>query len=380
MKFFHLSDLHLGVRLHEYNLRDDQVYILDQIVEAAGAEKPDAVIIAGDVYDKADPGPEAVALFNDFVANLKAAVPETAILIISGNHDNGERIHLYRDVLKAGGVHVAGRLNLEAGPEKVTLTDEDGPVDFYLLPFVRPGAARRLTGEEDQPLSYEDAVRQLLSLASPDPAARSVLVSHQFFVPSGSRAEDVERMDSEIPKIGNQDAISAELLAPFSYAALGHIHKPTRVTDRAFYCGTPLAYSLSERNQQKSIRVVDLPAGAPPAIRDLPLTPLRRVRRLEGTLSEVTAEPSSDYVEVILTGEKNTDSSLITSRLRQAFPNLLRHCHAEQLPAPDTDPFVLHRRELDPLQLCIEFLGPEDADEENQQILSEIIQELEANL
>lgn len=375
MKFFHLSDLHLGARMQNYSLHDDQVHILDQIVIAAGEEQPDAVLIAGDVYDKADPGPDAVAIFNDFIVKLKSTLPDVAVMIIGGNHDNGERINLYRDILKLSDVYVAGRVpDIENGPDKVTLQDEEGTVDFYLLPFVRPGFLRRPTSGAS--LSYEDAVRLLLEKADPDPDIRSVLVSHQFFVPSGSSADEVERMDSEMPRIGNVDAISADVLAPFDYAALGHIHKPTRVTDKAFYCGTPLPYSLSERNQQKSVRVVELPYGKPPQFRLVPLRPRRAVRRLEGSLSDVISQPSEDYIEVILSGERNTDRSTLISRLRQAFPNLLSYSFAEQMAAPGQEACIVQRRELDPLELCLEFLGS-DADEETEQLLKEIIGGLE---
>lgn len=377
LKFFHLSDLHLGIRLYDYNLHDDQVHILNQITAAAGVEQPDAVVIAGDVFDKANPGPEAVALFSDFVVRLKAALPEAAIMIISGNHDNGERINLYRDILKIAGVHVAGRIPAAgAGPEKVRLTDEEGPVDFYLLPFVRPGDVRHLAAADGEPLSYEEAIRGLIRCAAPDPGIRTVLVAHQFFVPAGMEADKVERMDSELTRRGNVDAVSASVLAPFNYAALGHIHKPTRVTENAFYCGTPLSYSLSERGQQKSIRIVDLPAGRKPQVRDLPLRPLREVRRAVGSLSDVTSAPSEDYVEVILSGERNTDRAVILSRLRQAFPNLLGYRFAEEIETPGQEISAIRRRELDPLELCFAFLG-QDADVENRRILTEIIRELE---
>ncbi|MBD5561034.1 MAG: exonuclease SbcCD subunit D [Clostridia bacterium] len=377
MRFFHLSDLHLGIRLRDHDLRDDQLHILNQIVQAAADEKPDAVLIAGDVFDKSDPGPDAVAMFSDFVTALKEAVPEAAIMIISGNHDNGERINLYQDILKIAGVYVAGRLQ-NGGPECVTLHDEDGPVHFYLLPFVRPGAVRAMLDAET-PLTYAQAVDRLVSATEAPEGERRVLVSHQFYVPAGEAAEDVERMDSELPQRGNLDAVPGEILSAFNYAALGHIHKPMRVGERAWYCGTPLAYSLSERGQHKSIVAVDLLADGEPEIERLPLRPLHAVRRLEGTLDEVTGQPSGDYIEVILTGEKNTDSTVISSRLRHAFPRLLGYRHAVDMTQPAAGEAVhFERRQIDPMQLCIDFLG-DDADEENQRILAEILAELEEN-
>lgn len=381
MKFFHLSDLHLGARLLNYSLRDDQVYILEQIVQSAAKEQPDAVLIAGDVFDKADPGPDAVSVFNDFITKLKAVLPDCAVMIISGNHDNGERINLYRDILKIADVYVAGRApDPQTGPEKVMLHDENGPVAFYLLPFVRPGMVRGLAGEDEGPLSYEETVRRLIDCADPDPQIRNVLVSHQFFVPDGSAPKDVERMDSEVTRVGNLDAISAGILSPFDYTALGHLHKPGRAGQHAFYCGTPLAYSLSERGQQKSICVVELPAGEEPEIRKLPLTPLRTVRRAEGFLKDLTSGPvSEDYVEVILSDKKTADRNTVLSRLRQAFPNLLTYRFAGEDVSPALQAVTARRRELDPLQLCLDFLGS-DADEEMEQILRDLIRELEAGI
>lgn len=375
MKFFHLSDLHLGIRLRDYSLRDDQVHILNQIVAAAEKEKPDAILIAGDVFDKSDPGPEAVAMYSDFITALHDTVPGAAIIVVSGNHDNGERINLYRDVVREAGVHVAGRVSLSA-PEKITLEDEDGHVHFYLLPYVRPGAARR-PGDEAAP-SYADAVHRLIAGVDLDPAARNVLVSHQFYVPAGQKPEDVERSESEVVRVGNLDAVPGDVLDDFDYAALGHIHRPMQVSKKALYCGTPLAYSLSERDQQKSIVMVDLPAGGPAEITRLPLSPLHRVRRIEGTLDEVTAQACGDYVEVILNGEKNTDYQTIRSRLRDAFPRLLNSMHAADGAETGEERIVLDHREIDPMQLCLDFLGDE-ADEENRRILTEILAELEVN-
>ena len=263
MKFFHLSDLHIGLRLINRDLREDQEYILNQITEAACREKPDAIVIAGDIYDKAVPSAEAVELFDHFIAGLRKNLPNTEVMLISGNHDSGPRVNCFRSVLSKQQVHMIGLPPQREDEfiEKVMLQDEYGGVNFYLLPFVRPSMIKAVVGvdENGNNLSYNDTVHRMIEREGIDRSQRNVLVSHQFYLPVGKQAEDVERMDSEIRTVGNIDEVSGDILQQFDYAALGHIHKPMKVGDEFHrYCGTPLACSVSEAGQQKGIVMVEM--------------------------------------------------------------------------------------------------------------------------
>ncbi len=267
MKFFHLSDLHIGLKLMNRDLREDQEYILRQITEIAGREKPDAVVIAGDIYDKAVLSAEAVEVFDCFIGELREAVPEAVIMMISGNHDSASRVNCFRSVLSRQNLYMVGQppRTQEEHIEKVTCTDEYGQVHFYLLPFVKPSMVKGVVGvdENGNNFSYEESLRRLIAQEKIDTGARNVLVSHQFYLPgSGEQeklAEGIERMDSEVRTVGNIDAVSADVLSGFDYVALGHLHKPMKVgSERIRYCGTPLACSVSEAGQEKGIVVVEL--------------------------------------------------------------------------------------------------------------------------
>ena len=373
MKLFHLSDLHIGLRLINRDLSEDQAHVLDQIADYARAERPDAIVVAGDLYDKAIPSADAVTLFDRFLLKLTEAAPNAEIMMISGNHDSAPRINLFRNVLSRQRVHMIGLppMRAEETIERVTLTDEFGPVHFWLLPFVRPSMVRAAVGVPEGPLSYDEAVRRLLGREEIDETARNVLVSHQFYLPAGTDAESVERMDSEVRTIGNIDQVSADVLAPFDYAALGHIHKPMSVGDARYrYCGTPLACSVSEAGQRKGVIVAELFDKGDVRTRVLPLTPLRQVRVLRGTLAEVLAQPSEDYVTVVLTDTVDLDVIDMQDRLHHAFPNLLE-IRREGLRAVDYTREAEPEAALDPFELCCAFLrGP---DEEEAALLQDVI-------
>lgn len=373
MKLFHLSDLHIGLRLINRDLSEDQAHVLDQIADYARAEQPDAIVVAGDLYDKAIPSADAVTLFDRFLLRLTEAAPNAEIMMISGNHDSAPRINLFRNVLSRQHVHMIGLppMREEETIERVTLTDEFGPVHFWLLPFVRPSMVRAAIGVPEGPLSYDEAVRRLLGREEIDQTARNVLVSHQFYLPVGTDAETVERMDSEVRTIGNIDQVGADVLAPFDYAALGHIHKPMSVGNARYrYCGTPLACSVSEAGQQKGVIVAELGDKGDVRTRVLPLTPLRQVRVLRGTLAEVLAQPSEDYVTVVLTDTVDLDVIDMQDRLHHAFPNLLE-IRREGLRAAEYAREAEPEAALDPFELCCAFLrGP---DEEEAALLQDVI-------
>lgn len=375
MKLFHLSDLHIGLKLMNRDLAEDQAHVFSQIAEAARLERPDAILIAGDVYDKAVPSAEAVAAFDGFIALLRGAAPEAEIMVVSGNHDSAARLNLFRGVLGRQRIHMIGLppQTPEEYIEKVTLEDDFGPVDFYLLPFVKPSMVKPIVGvdADGNNLSYEESLQRLLAREAIDETRRNVLVSHQFYVPVGTDADSVERMGSETCTVGNIDAVSAALLSPFDYAALGHIHKPTRVGgERWRYCGTPLACSVSESGQEKGIVVVELGTKGDVRTRTIPLVPLRQVRVIAGALDDVLAQACGDYVSVVLRGDTGLDAFDLRDRVQAAFPNLLEI--RRELPwASEYGPRAEAQEAPDPLGLCEAFLG--ELDDEERALLSDVV-------
>lgn len=375
MKFFHLSDLHIGLKLMNHDMREDQEYILSEVIEVAGREKPDAIVIAGDIYDKAVPSAEAVEVFDCFLEKLTEAAPEAVIMMISGNHDSAPRIDCFRKVLSRQNVYMVGqppRMETEY-IEKVTLNDAYGEVNFYLLPFVKPSMVKQVVGvdENGNNLSYNETLHRLIGREEINSDERNVLVSHQFYLPSGKNAEDVERMDSEMRTVGNIDEVSADVLEKFDYAALGHIHKPMKVGSELYrYCGTPLACSVSEAQQQKGIIMVEMGVKGEIKTTILPLEPLRQVKVVKGTLEEVLKESCKDYVTVILTDKADLDVIDMQERIRLAFPNLLEIRRENQRKTDYTR--TLQTEELlDPYELCCSFL--KDLDEEEKMILQDVL-------
>ena len=375
MKFFHLSDLHIGLKLFNRDLREDQEYILRQITDIAVLEQPQAVVIAGDIYDKAVPSAEAVEVFDRFIAGLNSALPDTAVMMIAGNHDSGPRINCFRSVLSRQNVYMIGQPPRVEGEqiEKVILKDESGPVNFYLLPFVRPSMVKQLTGvdENGNNLSYNEALHRLIGREEIDPSQRNVIVSHQFYLPSGTDAEAVERMDSEVRTVGNIDQIFADILEQFDYAALGHIHKPMKAGSEFIrYCGTPLACSVSEAGQKKGIIMVELGDKGDRKTTVLPLEPLRQVRVIRGELEEVLEQACGDYVTVILTDKADLDIFDMQDKIRSAFPNLLE-IRRETVRRTDYERAYAVQEELDPFELCCAFLN--EPDEEEKALLRDVI-------
>lgn len=310
MKIMHLSDLHIGLKWFNRSMIDDQIYILNQISGIIAENKPDAVVIAGDVYDKAVPSAEAVKLFDEFISGLSAKVPDTEIMVISGNHDSAQRINIFRTILSGHRIHMIG--NPPKNPadhiEKVTLHDDYGNVNFYLLPFIKPSMVRLIVNDEDNNISYNKAVRAIIEREDINTDERNIIVSHQFYLPCGVSSEKVERMDSERITVGNIDVVYADILEKFDYSALGHIHKPSEVGSEFIrYCGTPLACSVSEAGQQKGIVMVELGGKGNVKTSVIPLRPLHEVRIIKGSLEEILSQGSEDYVSVIVTDspEKN---------------------------------------------------------------------------
>lgn len=376
MRFFHLSDLHLGIKLYEHDLLKDQKAILDEIVALTRQYQPDAVVFAGDIYDRSVPPVEAVALFDDFMTQLRAALPNGEIMLISGNHDSAQRLDVFRSELSDRGIHMIGNPPMQKGEtiERVTLTDDFGAVNFYLLPFVRPGMVRLVAGtkENGDNLSYPEAFSRLLALSPLNPNERNVLVSHQFFLPDGGDAENIERAENEVKQVGNLDAIPASLIADFDYAALGHIHKPMKVGSETLrYCGTPMPYSLSEENQQKGILMVEMGAKGDVQTTVLPLHPVHQVRKLRATRETLLSGASEDFVSICVIGAEAAEMVGLRELLRERYPNLLE-LRREEKETVELAALQERAETLTPYELCLQFAG-ERLNAEEKALLTEVM-------
>ena len=316
MKFIHLSDLHLGKRVNEFSMLEDQQYILGEILKIIDAQRPQAIIIAGDVYDKSVPSAEAVQLLDEFLVSLSRRSVET--FLISGNHDSAERVAFGGRLMERSGLHLSPVYDGTVTP--ITLTDEYGPVNFYLLPFLRPSNVRRFY-EEESIETYTDAIAAAIAHMDVDTGNRNVLVSHQFVT-------GAVRCDSETVSVGGTDNVDVSVFAPFDYVALGHIHGPQSVErETVRYCGTPLKYSFSEKDHHKSVTVVELGEKGQVSISTVPLTPLHDLRELRGTYEELTLRKNyegtatEDYLHIILTDENDVPNAM--GRLRTVYPNVM---------------------------------------------------------
>ena len=315
MKFFHLADLHLGKRVNGFPMIEDQKIILDQILELADTEHPDAVVIAGDVYDKSIPSVEAVNLMDDFLVELVKR--KLQVFIISGNHDSAERISYGGRVMEQSGIHISPRIS-GCGP--IRLDDQYGPLYIYLIPYIHPSVVREAYPEE-KVTDWTQAMEILIRNAHVDPAARNIAVAHQYVTASGVRPEEC---DSEQKHIGGLDNVDYSVFDAFDYVALGHLHGPQRIgRDTVRYAGSPLKYSFSEEKHKKSVTLVEIKEKGQVEYRQLPLVPARDFKTLRGTFGEVmspgfTAPLSAeDYYRIILTDEQDVDQAL--ARLRKYF-------------------------------------------------------------
>lgn len=317
MKLIHLSDLHLGKRVNEISMLEDQEYILTQIIQIIDGEQPNAVLIAGDVYDKSVPSAEAVTLFDDFLCRL--AKRNLPVLIISGNHDSPERLAFGGRLMEGAGVHLSPVYSGSVSP--VTLSDQYGEVHFWLLSFIKPAHVRRFFPDETVE-SYTDAIRTAIRHMAVDTATRNLLLTHQFVT-------GAQTCESEELSVGGSDNVDASVFNCFDYVALGHLHGPQNIgSNRIRYCGTPLKYSFSEANHYKSVTVVELGAKGELQVHTVPLTPRHDLREISGTFAELTDRTYSsttaadDYLHIILTDEEDVPEAL--GRLRVIYPNIMR--------------------------------------------------------
>lgn len=316
MKFAHVSDLHLGKHLNQYSLLEDQEYILNQIITMIREQGVEAVLISGDIYDRPVPSGEAVSLFDDFLAEL--AADKLPVCIISGNHDSPERIAFASRLIAASGVYLAPVYQGEIQP--VRLTDQYGPVNLYMLPFIKPVHIRHFFPEEEVS-TYTDAIRSAITHMNVDWKERNILLAHQFVT-------GASRSDSEDISVGGLDNVDADVFDGFDYVALGHLHKAQNVGhEKIRYCGTPLKYSFSEVKDEKSVTIVNVEEKGTISMNTIPLIPLRDMIWLEGGFSEVMDASfyenvdTEAYIRMTLTDDMEVLDAF--SRLRVVYPNLM---------------------------------------------------------
>ena len=317
MKFVHLSDLHLGKRVNEYSMLEDQEYILTKIINIIDDEKPAGVIIAGDIYDKSIPSAEAVQMFDDFLTRL--AKRNLQVFIISGNHDSPERMSFGSRLMDQSGIHISQVYDGKITP--FTLQDESGDVNIYMLPFVKPVHVKRFSDESIE--SYTDAMRVAIAQMNVDQSARNLLITHQF-VTGATRSE------SEDISVGGSDNVDVSVFDSFDYVALGHIHSPQNCTsERVRYCGTPLKYSFSEAKDNKSITVVELEEKGKLSVKTVSLVPMRDMVEIKGRYNEIMLKSfyestsyQEDYIHITLTDEEDIVDAI--GKLRTVYHNLMK--------------------------------------------------------
>lgn len=318
MKFIHLSDLHLGKRVNEFSMLEDQEYILTKIINIIDEEKPEGVIIAGDVYDKSVPSAEAVELFDDFLVRL--AKRDLKVFVISGNHDSAERIAFGGRLMDKSGIYMSPVFGGKVEP--ITLTDNYGDINIYMLPFIKPSNVRRFYSENEI-VTYTDAVKTVIDSMEINVSKRNILITHQFVT-------GAVRSESEDISVGGTDNVDASVFEGFDYVALGHIHRSQKcVSDYIRYSGTPLKYSFSEAKDNKTITVVEMNAKGNITLDFIPLVPKRDMVEIKGTYDELTLKSfyenttyQDDYIHITLTDEEDIPDVL--TKLRVIYKNIMK--------------------------------------------------------
>ena len=374
MKIIHLADLHIGKRVNEFSMIDDQKYILNQILEIIDKEKPDAVIIAGDVYDKQVPSIEAVELLDSFISDISKR--KTTTFIISGNHDSAERLAFGSSLMAMGKIYISPVYNGKIS--KYTLKDDFGSANFYLLPFVKPSHVKRFFPDKKIE-SYTDAIKVVVDNLKLDTSEINILIAHQF-VTGASRTE------SEEISVGGLDNVDASVFEDFDYVALGHIHRPQKIgTERIRYCGTPLKYSFSEVNDAKSVSIIEINSKEDFNLRTIPLIPKRDMRKIRGTYEELTTKTSyentntDDYIHVTLTDEFNVADAI--QKLRVIYKNIMKleydNIRTRESRKINLDNMVIENK--NPLEIFSEFYklqNNQEMDDEQKEIIKKIMEEV----
>jgi len=374
VKIIHLADLHIGKRVNEFSMIDDQKHILNQILEIIDKEKPDAVIIAGDVYDKQVPSIEAVELLDSFISDISKR--KTTTFIISGNHDSAERLAFGSSLMAMGKIYISPVYNGKIS--KYTLKNDFGSANFYLLPFVKPNHVKRFFPDEKIE-SYTDAIRVVVDNLKLDTSEINILIAHQF-VTGASRTE------SEEISVGGLDNVDASVFEDFDYVALGHIHRPQKIgTERIRYCGTPLKYSFSEVNDTKSVSIIEINSKEDFNLRTIPLIPKRDMRKIRGTYEELITKTSyestntDDYIHVTLTDEFNVVDAI--QKLRVIYKNIMKleydNMRTRESRKINLDDMVIENK--NPLEIFSEFYklqNNKEMDNEQKEIIKKIMEEV----
>lgn len=374
MKFIHTADLHIGKIVNGFSMLEDQKYILERIVDIVDEEQPQAVLIAGDVYDKTAPSAAAVALFDDFLFELTRR--DIDIFIISGNHDSPERLSFGGRIMEKSRVHIAPVYEGQA--KKVVLEDEYGPVNVYMLPFVRPGEVRACFPDAEIE-TYTDAAQCAVKEMNIDTARRNVLLAHQFVT-------GAETFKSEEINTGTLDNVDGDIFQDFDYTALGHVHGPQNVgSQRLRYAGTPLKYSFSECAHKKSVTVFELGKKGDFSMHVKELIPLRDMVRIKGRYDEVTSgnfyaplKLNEKYVHITLTDEEDIPEAL--GRLRAVYPYLMKLDYDNARTAQKRDAKLLEtEKEMTPLEIfssLYELQNNVPVSEEQEKILRPLIEKI----
>ena len=318
MKLMHLSDLHLGKRVNEFSMLEDQVYIINEIINIIDDKKPDGIILAGDIYDKPIPPAEAVELFDDFLYKLSQR--NIKVFIISGNHDSAERIAFGSRLFDKSGIYLSPVYDGKISP--IELNDDYGKINIYMLPFIKPVHVRRFFPDEEIS-SYTDAVSTVIKNMNMDNDIRNILITHQFVTGSF-------RTESEDISVGGSDNVDSIVFKDFDYVALGHIHRSQSCgSEYIRYCGTPLKYSFSEANDTKSITLLDINEKGNIKLDFIPLTPLRDMVEIKGTYNELILKSfyenttlQEDYVHITLTDEEDIPD--VITKLRVVYKNIMK--------------------------------------------------------
>lgn len=317
MKFIHLSDLHLGKRVNEYSMIEDQRFILTKIINVIDEEEPDGILIAGDVYDRTIPSEEAMQLWDDFLNRLaKRGIP---VFAISGNHDSAIRFSDHSRLIENAGIHLSPVYSGKVEP--ITLEDEDGRLNIYMLPFIKPANVRQYFPDEKIE-DYTDACRVAIEHMQVNTNERNIIIAHQFVT-------GATRCESEEIVVGGLDNVSGEVFDCFDYVALGHIHGKQRIgRPEVRYCGTPLKYSFSEKDHKKSVTIVEIGKKGSVKIRETELIPLHDLREIRGTYEQLTLKKNyegtntEDYIHAVLTDEEDIVDAI--GKLRVIYKNLMK--------------------------------------------------------
>ena len=373
MKILHLGDLHLGKRVNEIPMIEDQKFILDQIVTLVKEEKIDVILLCGDIYDKAIPTIEAIHLLDEFLDELSDL--KAKVLMISGNHDSAERLSFGAKLFESSDIYISQVYDGEM--KRIVLKDQYGPISVYLLPFLKPAAVRHAL-QRDDINTYEEGVMAALQECEIDTTQRNVLVAHQFVT-------GADRSDSEETWVGGLDNVSAEVFKDFDYVALGHIHRSQKMGRETLrYSGTPLKYSFSEADHKKSVTIVELLEKGNVRVSTVPLIPRRDMRKLRGTYMDVTAkdhytaENKMDYLQITLTDEEDVPGAL--QKLRTVYPNLMRLEYDNKRTRENREVQAVEvqeqKSELELFEEFYELLNNEPMKEEQTEFVEKLIQDL----